>query len=235
MISSVLNAASSAANELFAPRFRSVMFKSIGITILLFVGMWFLAEAALSSFLLPLLPPWPWLTTGIVFLLGAGIFIGAGFLLAPTTAIVAGLFLDDVAEHVEKKYYPEDPAGKAMPIVPSLWLSGKFFLIVVLANLVALLLVLVLGLGVIIFFLVNGYLLGREYFQFAAMRFRGEADASALRKRYSLEVFLGGLLLAGMLSIPILNLFTPVFAAAMMVHLYKELDGERHREPINGS
>ena len=79
------------------------------------------------------------------------------------------------------------------------------------------------GFGVIIFFLLNGYLLGREYFQFAAQRFRPEREASALRKKFSLEVFLAGLIIAAFMSVPILNLFTPVFASALMVHLHKAL------------
>ena len=72
-----------------------------------------------------------------------------------------------------------------------------------------------------IFWLLNGYLLGREYFQFAAMRYRSEADARTLRKKYSFEVFAVGMVIAGFISIPILNLLTPVFAAKAMVHLHK--------------
>jgi CysZ protein len=34
-------------------------------------------------------------------------------------------------------------------------------------------------------------------------------------------VFLGGLVIAAFMAIPILNLLTPLFAAAMMVHLHK--------------
>ena len=77
------------------------------------------------------------------------------------------------------------------------------------------------GINIAAFFLVNGYLLGREFFEFAAMRFRSEAEAKALRRKHAGTVFLAGLVIAAFLAIPLLNLLTPLFAAAMMVHLHK--------------
>jgi CysZ protein len=137
------------------------------------------------------------------------------------TALIAGLFLDDVAELVERTGYPADPPGKAMPAIAALWLSLKFLGVVILGNIVALLLLLVPGINVAAFFVVNGYLLGREFFEFAAMRHRPEADARAMRRRNRLTVFLAGLVIAAFLAVPLLNLLTPLFAAAMMVHLHK--------------
>ena len=79
------------------------------------------------------------------------------------------------------------------------------------------------GVNVIAFFLVNGYLLGREFFEFAAMRFRPEAEAKLFRRKHSTTVFMAGLVIAAFLAVPVLNLMTPLFAAAMMVHLHKLL------------
>jgi CysZ protein len=108
-----------------------------------------------------------------------------------------------------------------MPVLPAVVLSLKFFGVVVLGNLLALLLLLVPGVNIGAFFVVNGYLLGREFFEFAAMRFRPEAEAKALRRRHAGTVFLAGLVIAAFLAVPLLNLLTPLFAAAMMVHLHK--------------
>ena len=104
----------------------------------------------------------------------------------------------------------------------------KFFGIVVLGNVIALLLLLVPGVNLIAFFVVNAYLLSREFFQFAAMRFRSEAEARALRRRHSGTIFLAGFVIAAFLAVPILNLLTPLFGAAMMMHLYKAIAA---REP----
>ncbi len=222
----VIESARLAASQLLRPRFRSVMIKSVGLTILLFIGAWIGLEYLFSTFLLPFLGGWPWVATAAVWLLGAGVFIGAGFLLGPVTAVFAGIFLDEAAEHVEETWYGDEPPGKAVPLGQSLWLTVRFTLLVLFANLIALLLVLLPGINVAIFFLVNGYLLGREYFMFAAMRFRHEEEAAQLRANYSGPIFMGGMIIAGFMAIPIVNLATPVFAATMMVHLHKSISGQ---------
>ena len=213
--------------ELTKPEFRTVLLKSIGLTILLFIGVWIGIEQLFSIFVTPSLSGWPWVTTAVLWLMGTGVFIGAGFLLGPVSAIFAGLFLDEVAEYIEAVNYPHEAAGRALPIAQSVWLAARFTILVIFANLVALILVLVPGINFAIFFIVNGYLLGREFFTFAAMRFRSEADTRSLRQTNSTSVFLAGLVIAGFMAIPVLNLATPVFAAAMMVHLHKALSGQK--------
>ena len=178
-------------------------------------------EAVVSTFLLPFLGPWPWLTTAMSWLLGAGLVVGLGFLIAPVTSIFAGVFLDDVAEAVEQRHYPNDAPGRPLPIVKSAGIATRFFGLVVLGNLLALLLVLFLGLGIVIFFVVNGYLLGREYFQFASLRHVSSEESERLRQNNSGAVFFAGLVMAGLLAIPFLNLLTPLFSGALMVHLFK--------------
>lgn len=231
----IFDAARAAASQLFAPEFRAALFKSLGLTILLLAGLWFAFKEAFEAFampwldaLVPGLPAWAgWLGVLAAITAGIGLALALALLIAPITAVVAGLFLDDVAEAVEKTSYPQDPPGEAVPLVPGLWLSLKFFGIVVLANLAALLLLLVPGVNLIIFFVVNAYLLGREFFEFAAMRFGSEAEAKALRRRHAGTIFLSGFIIAAFLAVPLLNLATPLFAAAMMVHLYKMIS---HRE-----
>jgi CysZ protein len=173
------------------------------------------------------LPSWAgWLTFIAAILAGIGLAIALALLVAPVTAAIAGLFLDDVAEAVERMDYPADPPGAALPISQAVMQSLKFFGVVILGNIVALLLLLVPGINIAAFFIVNGYLLGREFFEFAAMRHLPEAEAKALRRRHSLTVFLAGLLIAAFVSVPLLNLLAPLFAAAMMVHLFKMVSAD---------
>ena len=222
----ILDAARAAASRLFSLEFRSVFLKTLGLTLLALVALWFGIESLLEWLawpwlhsLLPGLPSWAGWLGAIV----AGIILAMGMalLVAPVTAIIAGLFLDDVAEVVERTDYPDDPPGRPVPALHSLVLAIKFFGVVVLGNIVALLLLLVPGVNIAAFFIVNGYLLGREFFEFAAMRFRPEAEAKALRRKHAGTVFLAGLVIAAVLAVPVLNLLTPLFAAAMMVHLHK--------------
>ena len=83
------------------------------------------------------------------------------------------------------------------------------------------------GLGIIILFLANSYLLGREYFELAAMRFRSPHEAKAMRKTNAVYLFLAGMFIAAFVSIPIINLATPIFGMAFMVHVHKKLSGSR--------
>ncbi len=227
----IIDAARMAASRLFTPEFRSVLLKSIGMTLLLLVGAWFGMKGLFEwmalpwlDALLPGLPSWAgWLGVVAAIFAGVGLALGLALLIAPVTAIVAGIFLDDVAEVVEKQDYPRDRPGTALPVIRSGVLAAKFLGVVIAGNIVALLLLLVPGVNIAAFFLVNGYLLGREFFEFAAMRFRSEDEARLFRRKHSTTVFFAGLVIAGFLSVPVLNLATPLFAAAMMVHLHKKL------------
>ncbi|ESZ01954.1 sulfate transporter family protein [Mesorhizobium sp. M1060] len=222
----IFNAARAAFSRPFSPEFRAVFLKTLGLTVLALVALWFVLTGLVDWLalpwvhsLLPGLPSWAGWLSGIIAAIALA--FGMALLIAPVTAIVAGLFLDDIAEVVERTDYPADPVGRAMPALRSLVLSVKFFGVVILGNIVALLLLLVPGVNIAAFFIVNGYLLGREFFEFAAMRFRPEDEARALRRKYAGTVFLAGLLIAAFLAVPLLNLLTPLFAAAMMVHLHK--------------
>jgi CysZ protein len=225
----IFDAARAAAGRLFSPEFRAVFLKTLGITLLALAASWFGLYKLFDALALPwidaLLPGFPawagWLGLIAAIFAGVGLALGLALLIAPVTALVAGLFLDDIAEVVERTDYPADPPGRALPIVPAIVMTLKFLGIVIVANIFAVLLLLVPGINIGAFFLVNGYLLGREFFEFAAMRFRPEAEAKALRRKYAGTVFLAGLVIAAFLAVPLLNLLTPLFAAAMMVHLHK--------------
>jgi CysZ protein len=227
----IFNAARRAFNNLFARETRAAFWKSLGLTALVLVGLWFairqlfiyLALPWLDS-LLPGVPEWGgWMSLVFAILAGVGLALALALLIAPVTAIIASLFLDDVAEVIEKRDYPAEPAGRAMPLGEAIVSSVKFFGVIIVGNAIALLLLLVPGVNLVAFFLVNGYLLGREFFEFAAMRFRSPADARAFRSKHSSTVFMAGLVIAGFLAIPFLNLLTPLFAASLMVHLHKSI------------
>jgi CysZ protein len=156
-----------------------------------------------------------------------GIITGALFLMPAVTAFVGSFFVDEVAEAVERKYYPAHPSGRALPFLRALIEGTRIATLAVLVYLFALPFVLLAGLGIIILFLANAYLLGREYFELAAMRFRPPHEAKSMRKANAAYVFLAGMVVAAFVSIPIVNLATPIFAMAFMVHVHKRLAGAR--------
>lgn len=200
-----------------------MLWKSLGLTIAMLFGLWVAFDLAFSTFILPMIGAESWMASVISWVLGAGLVLGLGFLIAPVTSIFGGFFIDDVATAVEQKHYPDDPAGRPLETSKAAFLSLKFTLLVISTNILALLLLLVPGVNLVVFFVANGYLLGREYFQFAALRFMSPGDADDLRHRTKGTVFVAGLVIAGFLTIPLLNLLTPLFAAAMMTHIFKKL------------
>jgi CysZ protein len=157
------------------------------------------------------------------------------FLVGPIASLVAGLFLDEIAAHVEASDYPDEPPGRDLPLALSLVLSAKFAAVVVLVNIFALLLLLLPGVNLVVFLVANGYLLGREYFELAALRHIPQAEAKRLRQANRVQVFLGGLMIAGLLAVPLLNLLTPLFATAFMVHLFKRVQGARDQARVFAS
>lgn len=227
----ILDAVRLALANLFAPETRRVFWKVLGLTIFFLIVLWFALRESFIAYALPYfdgyltgIPDWAgWLTVFVGIFASAGLALSLALLLAPVTAVVAGFFLDDVAEVVERRHYPGDPPGKPLPLGTAIIGSIKFLGVVLLGNLVALLLLFIPGVNLIAFFLVNGYLLGREFFEFAAMRFRPAEEARLFRAKHATTVFLGGLAIAAFLAIPVVNLLTPLFAAGLMVHLHKLL------------
>jgi len=132
-----------------------------------------------------------------------------------------------VAEAVERDSYPAEPRGHALPLLRALIEGVKVALLALIVYLCALPFIFFAGVGVIVLFLANAYLLGREYFELAAMRFRPVHEAKALRKANAPYVFLAGMAIALFVSIPVVNLATPIFAMAYMVHIHKRMSGAR--------
>ena len=222
----MIEVAALALGDLLTRPFRRVLLKSVALTIALLAAVWLVLQWLVGHWVeLQYL----WLDAGVSIVAGLALALGLAFLAAPVTALFAGLFLDEVAEVVERVHYAHDPPGRALPFGRSLVTAVQFLAVVLLVNAVALPLVLLVGFGVVIFLLANAYLLGREYFELAALRFHDARTAAALRGRHRARIFAAGLLVAGLLAIPFLNLLGPLFATSLMVHLHKRIEAEERR------
>jgi CysZ protein len=222
----MIAAAVKALSQILSPPFRGVLLRAVGMTVAIL--------AALGA-ILYLVLDWaidfgtPGMDTAAHVLTGVILVVGLGFLIAPVTSLFAGLFLDEIAEVVERTHYPADPPGQALPTAVALASALRFTALVVVVNLVVLLLVLLPGINVTAFFVANAYLLGREYFEAVALRFLPRDVVAELRSRYAARLFMAGLLIALVLAIPIVNLLTPLFATAFMVHVFKDVEREERR------
>jgi uncharacterized protein involved in cysteine biosynthesis len=75
----------------------------------------------------------------------------------------------------------------------------------------------------VLFYALNGYLLGREYFELVALRHLPAPAAAQLRRRHRVKLFWGGVTIAFLSSLPVVNLLVPVIATAFMVHVFEQL------------
>ncbi|HEX2256068.1 MAG TPA: EI24 domain-containing protein, partial [Afifellaceae bacterium] len=123
----MLAAARLALHDIASPALRSVLWKSLALTLALLAAVWIAVQAALV-YLLVL--PFPWLETALAIFTGIGLIVGLAFLVAPATALFAGLFLDEVAEVVERTHYPGEPPGRALPLGRSILTTINFALVV---------------------------------------------------------------------------------------------------------
>lgn len=158
----------------------------------------------------------------------------AAILLFPgAVLVIISFMLEDVARAVEARHYPNLPPPRAQPVAEMVFVGLKFAGIAVLLNVLVLPLYFVPGLNVFVFIGLNGYLLGREYFELIAFRRLEEAAARSLWRRFRGRLFAAGVVITAMLSIPFINWFMPVVAAAFMVHVFEGLRGRMADPPPN--
>ena len=189
--------------------------------LLLALGVWWaLFHTALTGY--------AWVDWALDLLGGLAVVALAWVLFPATVGMVSSFFLDEVVRAVERRHYPQLPPARQTGMGEELLTALRFFAVVLLVNLVALPLYFTLpGLNLIIFYTVNGYLLGREYFEMVAIRRLGRKEAAFLRRARPLKPFLAGIVIAFLSTIPFVNLLVPVIASAFMVHVYQSMSVNR--------
>ncbi|WP_417246901.1 EI24 domain-containing protein [Celeribacter sp.] len=228
---------SKALVQLGDKRFQSVLLKGLGLTIALLIAIylafvWIIGAFVPDTFSLPFIGQVTWIDNALSigsFFLMIGLSV---FLMVPVASAFTGIFLEEVSEAVEDRHYPGLPEVPRQSIVDIVVDSLSFLGVIIVANVIALVLYLVLNVAApLIFWALNGFLLGREYFQMVAIRRLGREGAKAARKRHMPEIWLAGALMAIPLTIPVVNLLIPVLGAATFTHMFMRLEGDKLRQP----
>ncbi|WP_417726364.1 EI24 domain-containing protein [Roseovarius sp.] len=215
-----------AIGQIGDPRFRKVLFLGVGLTLMLLIAayagvLWLIQMTVGESTTLPLIGEVTWVGD----LLGAGSFllmiVLSVFLMVPVASAITSMFLDEVAQAVEDTHYPDLPPASIVPLGEALRDTINFLGVILGANILALVLYAIFTpFALFIFWALNGYLLGMEYFQLAAMRRIGRAGAKALRRKHRLTIWAAGVLMAMPLSVPLVNLLIPILGAATFTHIF---------------
>jgi CysZ protein len=210
-------------------RFLRVVLVGIGLTIALLVAvyaafLWAIQTFVPDTFDLPLVGS----IGGVDTALGIGslfLIIGLSiFLMVPVAAAFSGLFLDRVADAVEDRYYPTLPPAGNLGLGDTLISTINMFGVLVAVNLLAVIAYVFAGpFAPAMFLLLNGYLLGREFFLLVAERRMPRQQAKSLLRENTMTIWFAGILMATPLAMPLVNLVIPVLGAATFTHIFHRL------------
>ena len=211
------------------PKFRRVLWRGMGLTIALLIAACLLVNFGINQLLSSawaanLIGDQSWLGAlinigGVLFTIALSIW-----LMVPVTSAIIALFLDEVAQAVEARHYPHLPKQTATKLQDQILVGIRFLGILLLANVGALILSMIVPLlAPFVFWATNGYLMGREYFQMAAMRRMPRAQAQELFQRHQGSIWIAGILMAIPMSIPLVGLFIPILGAATFTHQFERL------------
>ena len=210
-----------AVTDTLDPRLRAVLFRTIGLAALVLAGLWG-ASTALIAHTTFFETGWLQVVTQV---LGSVASLAIAWILFPSVfMLVMGFFLDGVVSAIEARRYPGLPPPRAQSVPAMTAAALRLGGLALLLNLLALpvyIVLLITGISLPLFLVLNGYLLGREYFELVALRRMDDVSARRFRRRHGAAVFGAGVAIAFLLTIPFVNLAAPLVGAALMLHLFE--------------
>jgi len=233
----LMRAATLTLGQISDPVFRGVVIKSVLFTLALFVALtvvfyWAVPEVKVfeSGWL-------QWANSALEVGGSLAFFAALVLTFSATATLIGGIFLDDIAMAVEKRHYPDDEPGRSADFSKTFGVSLRFIGITLVLNVLALPFYLIAllfpPLFACIFYGLNGYLLSREYFELVSLRHEDAKAARQLRKANGLKVFMAGVVIAFLITVPIVNLVVPILATAFMLHIFKALQGRQTKDIVS--
>lgn len=217
---------SRAVAQLPDPKILKIIFQVIATTIGLIFAITFLSYLGLS-YLGSLedvrnIIPFVELPAFIFESLTLGVLVVLFIFFPALSTIVAGLFLDKVADIVEGKYYPKLTPVRELPLSSVIWMAVKLLTLTLVLNILVLPLYFVPLINLVVFYVLNGYLIGREYYEMVAQRHLPVGEINSFRKTKMGGYLIFGAIVTFLLTIPFLNLLMAIIATAAMVHLFQK-------------
>ncbi|MEE9317499.1 MAG: EI24 domain-containing protein [Rhodospirillales bacterium] len=214
----MFKAFSKAISQLNDRRTRKVLWLCIGTAMVVFTVLWVGIGFLLTS---TVFFATGWLETAVDLLGGLATLILTWFLFPGIMSALIGLFLEDIAGAVEARHYPSLPKAKGLPATAAVLTTLRFLGVVIILNISLLIFLLFPPVFPFVFYAVNGYLLSREYFELVALRRIGPEEMRSLRRAHRGRLFMAGVVITLLLTVPLVNLLAPIVATAAMVHLFE--------------
>ncbi|MDG1274569.1 MAG: EI24 domain-containing protein [Alphaproteobacteria bacterium] len=210
--------------DLLEPDIRTILFKTVILSlfsIIMIVYMcWtlFNTHQVFDIWLLGPMLSWAWGLLALIF---------GTLLLPPITIIIGSIYSDSIVDHIEKKYYPSRLGMRQIKLSELGFSISKNFCITIIVNILLAPVYLIVTffpiISFLIFYSVNGYLIGKELFETVASRHLEMKDRYLLKKQNNNKVIIGGIIMVGISTIPILNLIAAVLGIVFMTHFFHSL------------
>lgn len=201
---------------------RRALWISLGLSAAVMAGLWTAIAYMLTS---TRLFQSGWLEAAADLLGGAAAVVFTWLLFPAVISAFIGLHVEGIARAVEARHYPDLPPARGESLASSMVTALRVSALMVALNLIALVFLVVPPLFPFVFLGLNGYLLGREYFELVAHRRIRPDEARILGKAHRVRLFAFGVVIAALLTVPGVNLLAPVIATAAMVHLFEAWEG----------
>ncbi len=224
----MFNAFAKAIAQLNDRAIQKTLALSVGAAIVVFVALWSVVGFLLGN---TAFFTWGWLETVVDLLGGLATLILTWFLFPGIVSTFMALFLEDVANAVETHHYPNLGKPEGQTPGKNIVNTIRFLAVFVALNLLILPFLILGPVFPFVFYAVNGYLLGREYFELVALRRLDAQTARSMRKQRQGSLFFIGVAIAFMLTIPVINLLTPIVATAAMIHMFQGWQEKAHMLP----
>jgi uncharacterized protein involved in cysteine biosynthesis len=217
----ILSAFSLAVKDALALEQRRSLLLSLGLTLLLLAALWVLSVVLLAGIHLSGIG---WLDTAINILGGLATLVVAWVIFPGMTLLVLSFFLDHVAGVIERMHYPDLLPTRHSGIGEAVGSGLRLVALTLLLNLAMLPFYLFLpGFNLVLYYTLNGYLVGRAYFEPVALRRMEPRQVRAMWHSRKLMLTIAGAMIAFLLSVPFINLVAPLIGGAFMLHLFEAL------------
>lgn len=221
-----------ALGDLSDPRIRSVLWQSIGLSIITAMLLWGGVTWLLSS--LHLIGDLPiigsWLETIVKWLGSVATFVIVILLLPAFLGLYASFYIETICRAVEARHYPHLAPPRNQSIMEAVITGVKFGALLIAFNLFLLLFIFFPPIYFVLGWAVNGHLLGREYMEMVGFRRMDPKQLHEYRLAKRGPIFMSGLMLAVVASLPIVNLLLPLVGTSMMLHVF---EATRERNSID--
>jgi len=225
----IISAMDRTLSQILDPAFLKVFIWGILTTIVAIIATWFLANYLKSQIVLTQFD-WQWVNDAFQWLLDVDwifniiFFFLMGIFFPPIATVFMSLYLDDVVDAVEDKYYPDRKAGKRLGVGHLAYLAVRLAFMIIFLNIIVIPLYVfffwVPFVPLVIFYTLNSYLLGWGYYEMVAVRHLGIKEAGQHRKSIRGQVLGGGFIITLLYSFPVINLTAPILGAAILAHLF---------------